>query len=191
MSRPFEPAAKTAAPNDTTRGTTMRRRFATLALIAAPIVVLSTAAGPAGAHHSFTMFDDTQQILIEGKVTAWHFTNPHTWLHVEAPNAEGEMQTWSFEGGAVVHAVRLGVTGRTFQPGETVRVVMAPLKDGRPAGALCFALKEDGTIAAPNDGGCPGGPVRTRWEENGWLQNAAHLERHAASDETSDASATP
>jgi hypothetical protein len=153
----------------------MSKRLPTAALLAA----LSIAA-PAAAHHSFTMFDDTQQIMIEGKVKAWHFTNPHTWLYVEAPDAAGEMQTWGFEGGAVVHAVRLGVTGQTFQPGETVRVVMSPLKDGRPAGALCFAVKEDGAIAAPNDGGCPGGAVRTRWEENGWLQNAAHLEAHAA-----------
>ena len=72
-------------------------------------------AAPALAHHSFAMFDSTQQKLIEGEVVEWNYNNPHSWLHVRAPDAKGEMTTWSFEGAAIVHAARQGVNGTTYQ----------------------------------------------------------------------------
>ena len=115
--------------------------------------------GPAAAHHSFAMFDLSQHTLIEGRVTEWHFNNPHSWLHVEASDENGEMQTWSFEGAARVHATRQGVTGNSFRKGEFVRIVMSPIRDGRRAGAICFVVKEDASIAQPNDGVCNAGQV--------------------------------
>ena len=72
------------------------------------------------AHHSFAMFDSTQQKLIEGEVVEWNYNNPHSWLHVRAPDAKGEMTTWSFEGAAIVHAARQGVNGTTYHKGEKI-----------------------------------------------------------------------
>jgi hypothetical protein len=154
-------------------------RFVAAAVLAGAVLASS---GPADAHHSFAMVERDRHMLIEGTVTAWHFNNPHTWLYVEAPDADGAMQTWGFEGGAPVHAIRQGVTGQTFSYGEHVRVIMAPLRDGRPAGGICLAVKEDGSIAQPNDGACPADAVLERWRANGWLENASHLEVHPASD---------
>jgi hypothetical protein len=58
---------------------------------------------------------------------------------------------------------------------------MSPLRDGRPAGAMCFVVKEDGSRARPNDGVCNAQAVIDEWEANGWM-TSAHLEVHPAAD---------
>jgi hypothetical protein len=153
-----------------------------------PIVVAAAACAmavglPALAHHSFASYDVSQQKLVEGTVTAWNYNNPHSWLMIEAPDANGEMKTWSFEGAAIVHAARQGVNGTTYRRGEKVRVVMHPMRDGRNAGALCFVMKEDGSFTRPNDGICDSEAVHARWEQKGWLgKSAKSLDVHPAAD---------
>jgi len=141
-------------------------------------------AAPAAAHHSFAMFDLSTHKLVEGRVTDWNYNNPHSWLIIEGLDANGEMTTWSFEGAAPVHAARQGVTGNTFSKGELVRVIMSPLRDGRNAGAVCFVVKEDGSLARPNDGICDSISVIDAWRAQGWLDSAKHLDAHPVDDST-------
>ena len=136
-------------------------------------------AGSASAHHSFAMFDLSQHRLIEGRVTDWNYNNPHTWLHIQALDENGELQTWSFEGAAPVHATRQGVTGNTFKKGELVRVIASPIRDSRRAGAMCFVVKADGSFARPNDGVCNSEAVIDSWKSSGWLESTEHLGTHA------------
>lgn len=149
------------------------------------MALASGAAGlvaPVAAHHSFAMFDLAEHKLIEGRVTDWNYNNPHSWLIIEGLDANGEMTTWSFEGAAPVHATRQGVTGLTFGKGERVRVIMSPLRDGRNAGAMCFVVKEDASLARPNDGICDSVAVIETWQQNGWLDSTGHLDTHPARD---------
>lgn len=139
-------------------------------------------AGAASGHHSFAMFDSSQHRLIEGTVAEWNYNNPHSWLIVEAPGADGAPTTWSFEGAAIVHAARQGVNGKTYVKGEKVRIVMHPLTDGRNAGALCFVIKQDGTFTRPNDGICNSDAMYARWQEKGWLASGKHLDTHPTAD---------
>lgn len=155
----------------------MRRCKTCLAVL---MVILFS--GHTMAHHSFAMFDLKQQKLVEGRVTDWHFNSPHSWLYIEAPDENGEMQTWSFEGAAPIHAIRQGVTGNTFTKGEQVRVVMSPLQDGRHAGAMCFVIKEDQSIAQPNDGTCNAPVSIERWRSMGWIDTGQHLDQHPVAD---------
>jgi len=136
--------------------------------------------GPTAAHHSFATYELSQHMLVEGNVTAWHYNNPHSWLHIEAPDENGELQTWSFEGAAPVHATRQGVTGNTFRKGDFIRVVMSPMRDGRPGGAMCFVVKANASIVEPNDGVCNAGNVIESWRSKGWLENSSHLDVHPA-----------
>ena len=138
--------------------------------------------GTTVAHHSFAMFDMSQHKLVEGRVTDWNYNNPHSWLHIEGLDENGEMQTWSLEGAAPVHATRQGVDGNTFKRGEFIRVVMSPLRDGRNAGAMCFVQKEDNSFARPNDGNCDSVAVIELWQSSGWLENGEHLDTHPAGD---------
>jgi hypothetical protein len=148
--------------------------------MALAVIAGSTLALPgASAHHSFAMFDMSQHKLVEGRVTAWNYNNPHSWLHMEV-EVDGEMQNWSFEGASPVHAARQGVTGVTFRKGEYLRVIMSPIRDGRNAGAMCFVVKEDGSYARPNDGTCDSLSIISKWEENGWLDSTENFEAHPA-----------
>jgi hypothetical protein len=158
--------------------TTMKKLiFSSAAVLVGSVAFVS---GPVHAHHSFAMFDLSKHMLVEGRVTDWHYNNPHSWLHIETVGANGEVQAWSFEGAARVHAARQGVTGNTFTKGESVRVVMSPIRDGRNAGAMCFVVKGDGSIVRPNDGVCNSTEVIERWESSGWLESSHHLDVHPA-----------
>lgn len=100
-----------------------------------------------------------------GTVARWAFNSPHVALYIETP--EGEL--WAFEGAAPAALISRNMTGFTFQPGDSVTVVVCPLRDGRHGGAIGYVIKEgdEGDFEAwfrPNDGGC--GPSRD-WGE--WM----------------------
>jgi hypothetical protein len=156
----------------------MKKLTFSIALMASAGALLLSAATQ--AHHSFAMFDLSEHQLVEGTVEAWNYNSPHSWLHIQAVDKNGEMQTWSFEGAAPVHATRQGVNGNTFRKGESIRVVMSPIRDGRNAGAMCFVVKQDGSFARPNDGTCNSEAVIELWQSNGWLESTGHLGMHPA-----------
>lgn len=132
--------------------------------------LLSLASAATQAHHSFSMFDRNTEMALTGTVTKWAFNNPHAWLYISVPDENGEEVIWGFEGQAAPSLVRMGITGRTFQPGDTVTVMFSPLIDGRPGGALCWVKAADGSVKKPADGGCGARDPEsvTRWEK--WLE---------------------
>ncbi len=79
------------------------------------------------AHHSFaaTYFED-KKVTIDGKLVQFLYRNPHSFLHVEAPDDKGQMQTWAIEWGAGGQLGRQGVTRETLKPGDRVVVVGNP-----------------------------------------------------------------
>jgi hypothetical protein len=101
----------------------MRRTLATLGLVAGGL--LFTAA--IDAHQSFAatyLEDQTQKI--EGKVVQFLFRNPHSFLHVEAPDDKGTMQVWNIEWGGGGVLSRQGVARDTLKPGDRVIVTGQP-----------------------------------------------------------------
>jgi hypothetical protein len=122
----------------------------------------------AEAHHSFAMFDRDQEIVKTGTVVRWAFNNPHSWLYLNVKNTDGTETLWSFEGSAPPSLIQRGITGATFEPGDTVTFMYCPLRDGRPGGAIGWARLEDGQYINPADGGCAGNEQNvTRWKD--WL----------------------
>src|SRR5215203_733756 len=111
----------------------MKMLFAkTLAMLMTTLTLVSTA----DAHHSFSMFDRSTQRVLTGTVERWAFNNPHSWLYINVKNADGTTTLWSFEGAAPPQLVGRGVTGSTFEPGDTLTVMYCPLADGRNGGAV-------------------------------------------------------
>ncbi len=55
---------------------------------------------PALAHHSFTMFDMTKRITLVGTVSSFEWTNPHSYIEIDAPDEKGAMKHWSIELGS-------------------------------------------------------------------------------------------
>jgi hypothetical protein len=107
-------------------------------------LALSLFAGQAVAHHSFAMFDPDKLITQEGVVKEFEWTNPHVWLHILAPDANGKPVEWSFEMQAVAAATSGGWRANTVKPGDKVAVEFHPLKDGSRGGELVAATLPDG-----------------------------------------------
>ena len=92
---------------------------------------------PALAHHSFAMFDHTKEIeLKNATVVEWQWTSPHTWLYVLVPNAKGQAEKYSIEGGNPGALRRDGFGKGTLSPGDKVTVYMSPLRSGEKGGAM-------------------------------------------------------
>jgi hypothetical protein len=135
-----------------------------------PVVLVSSllTAPVARAHHSFAMFDRTVQKVATGTVARWAFNPPHSWLYLTIRNEDGTDTLWSFESSAPPALLQRGISGSTFEPGDTVTVLYCPLRDGRPCGGLGWARLADGTFLNPSDGGCDGSDASIeRWKA--WL----------------------
>ena len=114
-------------------------------LLLAAAALLSTV--PAFAHHSFaaTYLEDKTQ-SIEGELVQFLFRNPHSFVHVEAPDEKGATQRWAVEWGAGLQLSRQGVSRDTLKPGDHVVVTGNP---GRNPEDHRLRMR---TIVRPKDG---------------------------------------
>src|SRR5678815_3398277 len=100
----------------------MKRAMLTLVLAA---VLLSCIT--AYAHHSFaSTYDETKKITVEGKLVQFLFRNPHSFVHVMAPDEDGTMQRWAIEWGGAGQLGGQGVTRETLKPGDKVVITGNP-----------------------------------------------------------------
>lgn len=125
-------------------------------------------AAAVGAHHSFTQFDQETELVTTGTVVRWEFNNPHSWLRVNVSDEDGNDTLWSFEGSGPTSLIQRGITGATFEPGDTITLMFCPMVDGRDGGHMGWAQLDDGSLINPSDGGCNGNDANIeRWR--GWL----------------------
>jgi hypothetical protein len=82
------------------------------------------------AHHSFpaTYLVD-QQVKIEGEVVQFLFRNPHSFIHVMAPDSTGQMKRWAIEWGAGGALSKDNVKRDTLKPGDKVIVTGSPARN--------------------------------------------------------------
>ena len=126
-----------------------------LAVSVAGLAVM-TIGGFANAHHSFAMFDREEKVIIDGTVTEFEFTNPHSWLYILAEDAEGGEAEWTIEMGGPGAMSRSGWQADTLKPGDEIVVEIHPLKDGTYGGQYLSATLPDGRTIAGGDTGIPG-----------------------------------
>ena len=97
------------------------------------------AATSVAAHHSFpAYYFEEQSVTIEGEVAEFDYRAPHAWLHVKAPDAQGQMQRFSAEWANPQRLMRDGVTRDTLRAGDRVIVTGSP---GRNASEYKIHLK--------------------------------------------------
>lgn len=119
----------------------------TIVRLAFVIGGLMLAAGTAFAHHSFQATYDTEKtVKIEGRLVQFLFRNPHSFVHVMAPDENGEMQRWGVEWGGASLLQRQGVTRSTLKPGDEVVITGSP---GRNPSDHRIRME---TLLRPSDG---------------------------------------
>jgi len=119
---------------------------------------LGLAALPATAHHSFAMFDQRKVMTLEGTVAEFQWTNPHSFIEMDVPQAGGGAQRWSIELNSPNNLKRQGWTRAALKSGDKITLRMNPLRDGRHGGLFLDVRLPNGTML---DSGLPknGTPV--------------------------------
>lgn len=101
---------------------------------------------PALAHHSFTMFDMTKRVTLNGTVTSFEWTNPHSYIEVDAPDEKGAMKHWSIEMGSPSILMQSGWKFSSLHAGDKVTLIINPLKSGQNGGFLNEATLPNGKV---------------------------------------------
>ena len=99
------------------------------------LIVLSIAAGmlfsisgsQLSAHHSFaaTYFEDKQE-KVEGDLVQFLFRNPHSFVHLEVKEPNGQLVRYAVEWGGGGQLGRQGVTRDTLKVGDHVIIIGNP-----------------------------------------------------------------
>lgn len=82
------------------------------------------------AHHSIAgIYDAARPVSVEGVVTAYHFVNPHPFLEVQVPDADGRMQPWRLELDNLRELAAVGMGAGTIKAGDRLIVTGSRARD--------------------------------------------------------------
>src|SRR3984893_7782107 len=96
---------------------------------------IAAASGAALAHHSFAMFDQDHPMELQGTVTEFKFTSPHTFILLEVKGEDGTNTVWNLEGASPSALVREGWASKTLKAGDQLKMTIEPLRSGAPGGS--------------------------------------------------------
>lgn len=99
---------------------------------------------PVSAHHSTAVYDHENKVLIEGTVTQFKWTNPHSWLYMKVPDGKGGTEDWAIEAGTVVQLINVGWTREKVKPGDKVKVIAVIARDGSRKGEIHSLITASG-----------------------------------------------
>jgi len=105
--------------------------------------------GPALAHHAFAMFDTNREVLLDGTVKEFQWTNPHTWVQLLVKDPSGKEVEWAIEGSSPNNLARFGWNRNSLKSGDRAQVVVHPLKDGTIGGSLVKITVNGQVVGAP------------------------------------------
>jgi hypothetical protein len=118
-------------------------RHAILLVIGAALVSAATIQ----AHHSqAAQYDRDKQITVQGTIVQFQYRNPHSFLHIEAPDAGGQMVRWSIEWGGAAQLTMQGVERTTLKYGDVVVITANPSRTPNDHKLQIVALRR------PSDG---------------------------------------
>jgi hypothetical protein len=123
--------------------------------IAPLILAVAVASAPALAHHSFAMFDQKKVLTLEGTVTEFQWTNPHSFIELNVPAARGAPVHWSIELNSPNNLKRQGWTRSAIKTGDKVTVRLNPLRNGEHGGLFLDVKLPNGRTldsGLPKDG---------------------------------------
>jgi hypothetical protein len=112
------------------------------------VVAIAVAYGTtASAHHSFgATYDVNKEVKLSGKLVQFVYRNPHSFVHIEAPDANGVKQRWAIEWGGTAQLANAGVKRDSLRVGDDVVVTARP---SRVPGEFRVLMV---TLLRPSDG---------------------------------------
>ena len=123
----------------------MRNRRDRLRLVLGLISFGLISIAPVGAHHSFAPYETTVQVKLTGVVSEYRWGNPHVYFEIDAPDASsGQTRHWLIECASTSILNRAGWKFNMLKPGDTVIVIVSPLRNGDPAALLKQITLADG-----------------------------------------------
>jgi len=115
------------------------------------------AAVPGFAHHSFAPYEPELQIKFSGVVTEFKWANPHVYIQMDAVDKEtGKTRHWLIECANPGILNRVGWRFNMVKAGDTITVIVSPLRNGEPAALLKQITLADGSKYS---NGGPAGPA--------------------------------
>ena len=82
----------------------------------------------ARAHHSYgATYETKKEIKLEGKLVQFVYRNPHSFVHMQAPDENGTMQRWAVEWSGTAQLANSGVQRDSLKVGDAIVI------SGRPS----------------------------------------------------------
>ncbi len=83
------------------------------------------------AHHSFaSQFDVSKPVTVRGTVAKLEWTNPHSWIYVDAKDESGKVVQWRCELVSPNQLKRSGLSRDTIKVGDQLIVEGSRARDG-------------------------------------------------------------
>jgi len=118
--------------------------------MAAAVAILTVPPSTAFAHHSFAMFDNSREVVLEGSVTEYRWTNPHGRIVLTVVE-KGQPVQYAIETPSPNDLSRAGWTSTSLKAGDRAKITIHPLRDGSKGGSLVRGVLPDGrTLSLAN-----------------------------------------
>jgi hypothetical protein len=119
---------------------------------------VALAGGDAAAHHSFAAeFDAQKPVTLKGTVVKWEMINPHGWITLAVPGADGSTTQWMIETSNPNGLMRLGWSKRSLKFGDEITVEAYRAKDGSNTANAATVTLADGRKVFAGSSGTPSG----------------------------------
>jgi len=113
----------------------MTKRLARLVVLSG-ILMVGVSVGLQAHHAVAGVYDLNKEVTLEGRLDKLNFTNPHASIEMTVVNPDGTSTHWKLTTASVANLTRAGLNKESIKPGEILKAVILPARNGNPAGFI-------------------------------------------------------